>query len=205
MARIGTARAGDLVLAGAMVFLLSAIALHLIRGDLDWMDAQMSHYLVGRGGVLLQAGYCAMGVALVVLALGLRRSLVPKARSGAPVLLFALGGAGLCITAFAPMDPEGGAPTFAGWVHGLSAYTAFVCVITAMVVQSWNLRGDPQWRRRSTAALVLAAATSIGPGLLAANPDLPRGLTQKAVILVIAIWVLLMVYWLRRTDGPMRS
>src|SRR5690606_39064781 len=72
MACGGTARAGNLALAGVLAFLLAAAAVHVIRGDLDWVHAQMSLYLVGPGGRLLQAGYCAMAGALVLLATGLR-------------------------------------------------------------------------------------------------------------------------------------
>lgn len=205
MSGAGVARAGDLALAGVLAFLLAGIALHGIRTDLDWVEAQMSLYLVGTGGRLLQAGYCAMAGALVLLSVGLHRTLAPPARSGAPVLLFSLGALGLCVTAFAYMDLEGAGPTFIGWVHGVSAYTAFLCVTTAMLLQSWRLRDDPRWRRRSAPALVLAVVSFGGVWMLALLPELPRGLAQKAVILAIGAWVLLMVQWLRRAGDRVES
>lgn len=205
MPRVDPSRAGDVALAGVVAFLLSAAALHVIRTDLDWVQAQMSLYLIGRGGPLLQAGYCAMAGALVALAVGLRRTLAPQARSGAPVLLFVLGAAGLCVTAFASMDLEGADPSFIGWLHGTSAYTAFLGVTAAMVLQSWRLRDDPRWRGRSVPALSLAVLSFAGVWMLALWPDLPRGLAQKAVIGVIGAWVLVMVHWLRRADERVES
>lgn len=201
----GTARAGNLALAGVLAFLLAAAAVHVIRGDLDWVHAQMSLYLTGPGGRLLQAGYCAMAGALVLLATGLRGELVPQARSGAPVLLFSFGAAALCVTAFAYMDLDGADPTFVGWVHGTSAYAAFLCVTTAMLLQSWRLRGDPRWRSRAAPALVLAVISFGGVWMLALWPDLPRGLAQKAVILAIGAWVLLMAQWLRRMNDQVEA
>lgn len=205
MAGAGGGRTGDLALAGVLAFLAAAVAVHFIRGDLDWIQAQMSLYLVGSGGRLLQGGYCAMAAALVLLAEGLHRELAPQARSGAPVLLFSVGAAGLCVTAFAYMDLDGAAPTLVGWIHGVSAYTAFLCVTTAMVLQSWRLRGDPRWRGRFAPALALALASFAGVWILALGPGLPRGLAQKVVILVIGAWVLLMVQWLRGSNGRVQA
>lgn len=189
-------------LAGMLAFLLAAAALQFVRTDLDWVSAQMSFYLLGPGGRWLQAAYCMMGLAIVLLALGLYRAMPAPARSAAPVLLFVLAGAGLAATAFAAMDLPDAEPTLVGWLHGVTAYTAFLCVTAAMLLQSWRFRGARRWRRRTAPAMVLAATAFAGVWMLALWPALPRGLAQKAVIAAIGGWLVLAACWLLASSSP---
>src|SRR5690606_37907749 len=125
-----------LALAGLATFVLAAIALHLLRPDLDPVERQMSLYLIGDWGPLLQAAYVALGVAMTGLAWGVYRAQPPGARSAAPLLMFALGGASLATTACAWMDMPGVDPTMEGLVHGISAQAAFLFATTAIVLQA---------------------------------------------------------------------
>lgn len=197
-ARTPASWAGGIALCGIGLFLLAGIGLHLLRPDLDWVHAQMSLYLLGPEGRWLQAGYCAMAVAIVVLGLGLYRALAPPARSAAPLLLFVLAALSLCVTAFAYTDLSGVPPSLTGWVHGVSAQAAFLCLTTAMLLQSWRLRADRHWRRSFGSAFALAAVAFAGIWVLALWRELPRGLAQKSVILVIGAWLATMAFRLCR-------
>ncbi|WP_024889995.1 DUF998 domain-containing protein [Luteimonas huabeiensis] len=185
---------------GMLLFVAMAVGIHALRPDLDGWDAQMSRYLLPPHGGWLQAAYCGLAVAIVAIGLGLRRSLAPQARSAAPLLLFAAGAVALATTAFAPMDLDGADPSLAGWVHGVSAQAAFLCVSVAMLLQSAWLRADPRprWHGRFPLALGVAALAFAVLWTLLLVPGLPRGAAQKAAIATIALWFLLAWGWLRR-------
>lgn len=191
-----------IAIAGIALFVVSAVALQFMRAEFDWVRVPMSFYLLGDEGRWLQAGYVALACAIVALAVGWYRALPAPVRSGAPVLLFLLAAAGLCVTAFAPTNQPGLPPTFAGWLHGVAAQTAFLCVTTAMLLQAWRLRADPRWRRRFVVAFALAVAAFAGVWLLALWRELPRGLAQKVLVATIVSWLAMMSIWLWRDTRP---
>ena len=96
-----------LAFAGIAWFLAAATALHLLRPELDPVHSQMSLYLIGAWGPLLQSAYAVLGIAMAGLAIGLYRCAPPAARSAAPLLMFVLGGLSLATTAYAWMDLPG--------------------------------------------------------------------------------------------------
>ena len=167
----------------------AAIVLHLQRPDLDPVDSQMSLYLLGPWGPLLQAAYAALSLAMIGLAVGLYGGLMPAARSAAPVLLFLLAGLSLTTTAYAWMDLPGIDATLEGLVHGLSAQAAFLFAATALVLQALRMRRDPRWRDAARWLLPWALACFAAIWVLALWRDLPRGLAQKGVIAMIVGWL----------------
>lgn len=195
-------------LAGLAAFVLAALLLHARRDDLDWIDAQMSRYLIGAWGPLLQAAYVALSTGMVALAFGLRRALAPAARSAAPLLLFVPGGIALSTTAYAWMDLPGVDGSLEGFVHGITAQAAFLLAPSAMVVQALGLRRDPGWRAAARWLLPWALACFAAVWVLALWPGLPRGLAQKAVIALLVGWLaaaaLLLAAWARRRVHAVR-
>ena len=183
------------------VFLAAAIALHVLRPDLDPVHSQMSLFLIGDWGPLLQAAYVALGVGMVCLAFGIDRSLASAARSAAPVLLFVLGALSLSITAYAWMDLPGIDDSIEGLIHGVSAQGAFLFATTGMVLLGLRLRRDPAWRRSARWLLPWAVACFAAIWLLALWQDAPRGLAQKTVIALIVGWLVAVTVLLRR-HGP---
>lgn len=186
------------VLAGLALFCIVGVAVQFLRPDLDWRQAPMSFYLLGPYGYWLQAAYFALAGTLVALGYGYYRSLAADARSGAPALMFALAAIALCATAVADSNLPQRAPTLQGWVHGTSAQAAFLFVTTAMLLQSWRLRGDAGWRSRFAPAFAWAAVCFAAVWVLAFWREAPRGLAQKVVIALIVGWLALSAAWLRR-------
>jgi hypothetical protein len=178
-----------LAAAGLSVFVVAAIALHLLRPDLDPVHSQMSLYLVGAWGWLLQAAYVALSVAMVGLAWGLLRDAEPAARSAAPLLMFVLGGLCLSATAYAWMDMPGVEASLEGLVHAITAQGAFLFAATGIVLQAMRLRLDRRWRAHLRWLLPWALACFAAIWVLALWRDLPRGLAQKAVIALIVGWL----------------
>jgi hypothetical protein len=194
----------SLTIAGIAWFVLAAAALHALRPDLDAIDSQMSLYLIGAWGPLLQSAYAALGVAMIGLAVGLYRSMPPYARSAAPGLLFVLAGISLTVTAYAWTDMPGVDASLEGLVHGVSAHGAFLFATTAIVLQALRFRLDPAWRRHVRWLLPWAVACFAAIWVLALWRDAPRGLTQKVVIAMIVGWLAAVValLWQRVRARP---
>jgi hypothetical protein len=195
---------GIAALAAILLFAGVALVLQFTREDLDWIRTPLSFYLIGPYGIWLQAAYCLLGAALVLLPLGLYFAFMPQARSSAPVLLFVMAAVALVVTAFAHTNVPGRAPTFEGWVHGTAAQGAFLWVTTAMVLQAWRFRGDPVWRSRFRLAFGLAVASFAAVWILSLWRSAPRGLTQKLVIAMIVYWLVMVGIWLWRAARERR-
>jgi hypothetical protein len=112
--------------------------------------------------------------------------------------LFVLAGLALAVTASAETQRTRQPLTTEGMVHAIAAPLAFLFVTAAMLLQSWCLRGDAQWRVRFAPAFILAVASFAGLWGHALWRSAPRGLTQKAVILLILAWLALAAWWLCR-------
>lgn len=171
------------------MFAAAAIALHLLRPELDPVASQMSLYLIGDWGPLLQAAYVALGIGMVALGWALREAHAPASRSAAALLLFALAGASLSTTAYAWMDLPGVDRSLEGLVHGVSAQGAFLFATTGMVVQALGFLRDPAWRRTARWAIPWALLCFASVWILAAWREAPRGLAQKALIVLILGWM----------------
>lgn len=178
-----------LAVAGLAWFVVAAVALHLLRPDLDPVHSQMSLYLIGPWGWLLQAAYVALSVAMVVLAWDLRQGAAAAARSSAPLLMFGLGAICLSTTAYAWMDMPGVDVGLEGLVHRITAQGAFLFATTGIVLQAMRLRRDPRWHRHRRWLLPWALACFASIWVLALWRDLPRGLAQKGVIGLIVGWL----------------
>jgi len=195
-----TQRLGTFALVGVAAFLVTCIAAQFLRGDLDWMKVPNSFYLIGPYGGMVRAGYVAMSLALITWAAGAYLALSKTARSSAPLLLFLIAGIALTVTAFERTPVTGQTPTFENYVHGVAAQTAFLCTVTAMLLQAWRLRGDAHWKRWFKPAFLYASLCFVLLWVLALWRDLPRGGSQKLLIVLIAGWLMIAAYRLRR--GP---
>ena len=191
-------RLGAIALAGIGIFIVTATAVQCLRPDLHWQDAPLSFYLLGAWGHWLQAAYVALAIALAALGAGYYLVLPDEHRSAAPWLLFAAAGTGLCVTALAHSNLPGRAPTLEGFVHGVAAQAAFLCVTVAMLLQSWRLRTAPRWRACFPAAFALALACFAAIWVDALWHGMPRGLEQRLAIALILAWLLLATGWLCR-------
>ena len=194
-------RMGSLAFAGVLSFITTCSAAQFARHDLDWVRAPLSSYLRGEYGWGVKAAYFGLSAALVLLAIGYYQALSRTARSGAPALLFVLAAVALVVTALANSGSLSGPRWLESFVHNVAAAPAFICVTTAMLLQYWRFRGDERWRHRFAVAFGLALLSFGSLWWHVFLVDSSRGLTQKTVIALIAGWLALAAWWLRKHDA----
>lgn len=185
------AHAGGLAALVGVAFLAWVVALQFLRTDLSWSGAQLSRYLHGPYGLALRVAYCTLAISMVPLAAALQASQAPALRSNTVFGLFCVAAAGLAGVAIGDSYLPERAPDIALPVHLFAAQTAFLCVIAAILLQSWRFRVDPRWRRHARLAGRLGALAFV---VLFAHAVLrlgPRGLGQKSAIALIVAWMVL--------------
>lgn len=187
---------GRLAAATGVAFLALVAALQVLRGDLSWVDAQLSRYLHGPYGLGLRTAYCLMAMAIALMAPALQRTLQPWARSNTVLGLFWCAALGLAGVAIGDSWLPELAPDAAPMLHLLSAQTAFLCVIAALLLQSWQFRRDPAWRPRSGPAFALGLLAFAVLAWNAGMHGAPRGLSQKLAIGLIVGWLVMVGTWL---------
>lgn len=190
--------AGLFVLLALLLFSATALSLQWLRTDLDWISATLSLYLHGPGGLGLRIAYCVLAAAIAGIALALYLDESPRTRRGLPLALFWVAAAGLCGVAIGDSYLPDAAPLLAPLVHGLSAQTAFLCVSCAMLLQTWQFRGDPRWQQRFRLAWGWAWLTFVCLWIHVGWRVGPRGLGQKLVIAMVLIWLAPVAYALWR-------
>jgi len=147
----------------------------------------------------LRAAYCLLALAIAVLGIALYRGSIGPRRSAAAPLLFTVSALGLATVAIGDSWLPEATPLLAPFIHGVAANTAFLCASVGMLLQAWYLRREPGWQ--SAAGLLwgwawLAFVLLWLHVLWRAGP--PRGLGQKAVIVVIVGWLLYLALALYR-------
>jgi len=202
-ARVTAARTrtiGTWALSGVAVFATVAIAMQFLRTDLEFERATLSFYLLGPLGVWLQLAYLGLAMSLALVGAGYYGAASRQDRSPVALSLFLIAAIALAVTAWAETD-RGGATTLttAGAIHAVSAPLAFLGTTLGMLLQSWVLRRDPRWRGYFALAFGLAVLCFVALWLHGLWRELPRGLSQKAVIAMILVWLALAAHWLRRT------
>ena len=190
---------GNVALVAIAWFATTAAVLQGLRDDLDWVRAPLSFYLIGPYGPWLQFAYVILAGAIAVLAIGYFRVTVDGPGRQGVLLLFVHGGVALAITAQAETDLGGDRKlTVGAIIHAISAPLAFLGTTLGMLGQSWRFRADPHWRRRFAIAFGLALFCFAALGTHALWRELPRGLSQKFVVLAILGWLALAAAWLRQ-------
>lgn len=189
---------GIIALVGIATFSVTCLLVECLRTDLDWFTTALSMYAIGPYGPWVRGAFYAPAPGIAAIGIGWYRTLDRRSRSLVPVFLFAAAGVGLCLLATFTTDTTPKPTTFHGAVHQWSTFGAFVCLTTAMLVQSWNERRDPPWRFRFLPALTLAALTVVYFWIFALVKAIPRGIGEKAVIGLCLLWLWRSGWWLVR-------
>lgn len=191
---------GVAAMLGLAYFFVSSLVLQFLRPDYDWVNAPLSFYLVGPDSPWLIAGFFCLALGVFCVGLGLQRGLATPVLRRTALALFMVDAAAICVVALVQTDLPGGPdnPTPHGLVHYVAASIAFLSVTLGMLAQSWRFRDDQYWRGHFRKAFPLAVLTFAGLLIYVLWRELPRGAAEKAVILLIVLWLMLASRWLTR-------
>ncbi len=190
---------GVVAMLGLGYFFGSSLALQFLRPDYDWVTSPLSFYLVGPDSPWLIAGFFTLALGVACVGLGLHRGLESPQLQRTALALFLVDSAAICVVALVQTDTPGGhGPTPHGVVHYIAATISFLSVTLGMLAQSWRFRADLHWRPHFLKAFVLAVVTFVALLLYGLWRELPRGAAEKAVILLIVLWLMLVSRWLTR-------
>jgi hypothetical protein len=182
----------------ALLCFFGVMLLHLFRGDVDPVRQVMSEYANGTYGLIMTVVFYAFGLSSLAVAFRLRRAI--DRRWGAILMSVLLGAAGISLIASGlfeverPLVPD----TLEEIVHSNASVTAFVLLITAMLLFSPASRGDDRWRKfrlTSTVLAVVAAAAAVAT-LLTAQTGW-SGAVQRLLALSVLMWLVLAAFHLR--------
>lgn len=195
--------AGAVALPCLAYFFAASLVLQFMRPDYDWVSMPLSFYLLGPYSPWLIVGFFALATGVFCVALGLHASLGTAALRRTSLILFVVDAVAICVVALVHTDAAADpGPTPHGMVHYVAATIAFLSVTLGMLAQSWRFRADVYWRKYFATAFPLAAVTFAALWLYALWRVLPRGASEKAVILLIVLWLLLVSRWLMLTRQP---
>ncbi|PPT46168.1 DUF998 domain-containing protein [Xanthomonas arboricola] len=189
-------QAGAVAACTGLAFIALILLLQWLRGDLDWIDAQLSAYLHGAYGLLLRTAYCVLAAAMAWMALGLQTALAPPARSRTVVALFLAAAVGLSMVSIGDSWMPELAPDAAMLVHLLSADMTFLCVIAAVLLQSWYFRRDRMWQGHFATAFGLGLSAFAVLLFHVTVTSAPLGISQKSAIVLIVAWMVRVGTWL---------
>ena len=195
---------GSCVVAGALLFLITMVALHLLRPDYNPLRNFLSEYAVGPFGFLLTAAVYELAATFLMLLFGLRLSVRPSGFLTASCVLLGVVIISSCAVAVFPIDlimpPDGSRPTLAvllaaltrtDIIHGLSSCLLFASLIALLLTLPSAYKHDEKWQSFSHTTLLLGFLfLAFFVGLILAPFHL-KGLAQRGMFLVILIWLLL--------------
>ena len=190
---------------GVGAFILALTALHVLEPDLSVVDEYLSVYALSDYGWLSRAADLAMGIGIVAIALGLRKILAPGKRVTASWALILVAGLGFIVSGSFDTDPTNTAEaTTSGAIHDLGGYISMLSLMTA----TWLLRGvfkrdtrnHPLARTQHWFAILMTAALL---AFVVSEPIL--GLTQRALVITVAAWLIVLAVHITQTQTPAQT
>jgi hypothetical protein len=182
-----------LAIAGQLILLGSAWLLPLVS-EYSLIGDEISELVLGRYGFVQTAAFVISGLGVLGLAFAIRQLTMGAWGSLVGSLLIGVYGAGAILVAIFPTDGIDNLANLSttGLIHVIVSLVSFLCVIVGMVVLSWTFGREPRWRSLLPwAAIFATAAVSLIIGQSTAQQSPWAGLMQRALVTVIAAWLIL--------------
>ena len=198
--------AGLVGFAGAAFFLISIVALQVVRTDIVQTTHYVSDFVNGPDGWLFVVATLAHGIGNLALAFGIGRSLGRSASSAAPALL-GLSAIGVVVAAMFSTDRAGFPVTWIGFVHGAAVTASFFLEFASLFLFAMTFGRSDVWRRHARPSFALAILAAIGLTIFIVLRELGQlqGLGERAAILSFMTWELWASFRLIRSvrsDSP---
>ena len=190
---------GSIGIVGVSVFLLVNVALHFLDPGLSVVNTVLSDYALGDYGWLSRAGDFAAAVGLIAIALGLRSTLAPGKRVAASWVLILLAGFGFIVSGMFDTDgTEATEFTTPGIVHIVGSMVSILGLIVAAAVFQALTAPDDGYRYLRRTQLWFAVIISVTAVALILLSGLADGLAQRALVIVMVTWWLVLAVNVRR-------
>lgn len=173
------------------VFTVISIFVQFSRRDLSVIHSPMTHYLRGPGGALTRAGYICLMVALIAFGVSTLLAGNTDGWGISSTSLFVAAGLSLVAvdaTAGAALPDITQRPRSHVLIHRYGAVLAFVFAIGGILITSWTSSSSvPGSVVRQSAALICCALFIV----MTFIRTIPKGLSQKLLILSVASWLMI--------------
>ena len=184
---------GQLVLL-ASAWLLPAISEYHLVGD------NISELAIGQYGFVQTLAFVISGLGVLALAYGIHRVTAGIRGSLLGSVFIGIYGVGALVVAIFPSDridskADVWTQSTTGWIHSITAFVAYLSVITGMLVLTWTFARDMHWRSLVVGSALLAGAAL---ALLFVQSEGPWvGLMQRLMITAISGWLILVALRVR--------
>ena len=184
---------GQLVLL-ASAWLLPAISEYHLVGD------NISELAIGQYGFVQTLAFVISGLGILALAYGIHRLTAGIRGSLLGSVFIGIYGVGALVVAIFPSDridskADVWTQSTTGWIHSITAFVAYLSVITGMLVLTWTFARDMHWRSLVVGSALLAGAAL---ALLFVQSEGPWvGLMQRLMIAAISGWLILVALRVR--------
>jgi hypothetical protein len=195
------------VTVGAMIlFGVIDVAMHYLRSDLDPTVNAQSRYVMGEWGFLMTIAFLVMGAGSLSLAIGLGRTITGSTAARLGLTMLAAWSICIVAAAFVRIDPLAIFGSTGGLLQTAVSVVGFICAGTGAAALTWAFRHDDRWRRLYRisglfAAGIIATLTLLVASSMMENDGGLFALSQRAVILSVALWMLLVGSRLKEERG----
>ena len=197
-------RLAGVALIGVAGFVSVVLAMHLLESDFDPRDRFVSEYVLGDWGLLMNAGFFALGVGTISLALALGRALAPSRRTRVVRWLYVCAGVATIVAGMFNsdelVDGEVTEVTAQGAIHDVASVVLFATSILAAFLLRKVFATTPGWEHRAVIAPIVGTALIAGFVATGALTDW-FGLAQRAFVAVLVGWLGVQAIWLLTAGG----
>lgn len=185
-------------------FVVSIVVLHFLRSDINPIKQATGYYAIGPHRLLMTSAFFSVGLASLIVAVGLYKGTVPSARSLMGLVLLGIWVIGVLIATCFPLNPEGTPMTVLNRIRRISTPFTFLCLTLGVMLVSRSFKFDENWYPiyrlsfvLSWLMLVLFITTVVN--VLTRSDFL--GLLQRISLATFAIWFLVVAVRLMIIGG----
>lgn len=185
-------------------FVVSIVVLHFLRSDLNPIKQATGYYAIGPHRLLMTSAFFSMGLASLVMIMGLYKGMVSSAWSRAGLVLLGIWIVGLLVAMCLPLNPEGTPMTVSNRIRRISTPVTFLCLTLGIMLVSRSFKLDDNWYPvyrlsivLSWLMLVMFMATVVN--VLTKSGFL--GLLQRISLAMFSIWIFIVAARLMTIAG----
>lgn len=200
----GTIFLGLAAVLTAAYWVITTLAFHLVRSDLDPCCTTLDSYTTGTWEWWAQSAFVVFGLGWMAAAISLHRTLIDLRGAGFAGLSAGLLGVSLIGLGIFPTN--GTDTPIAATLHDISSWVLPAAALLLAFTGAWTMRAIPTWRPLAWTSLALGLSSSALVAALTIAPDTfvdTAGWWQRtALIVLLPAWLTLLGQRLARTRTP---